>query len=271
MLNINNGNDIEKMMQYHRTRDMINVIKFFPELSPIRNLTIVTSIEDYLENYEFCKNLPGERNDTLITKPSMKSIEGAGINPDIISIFKKVKEIDSDGVMVLFDLCYKQSERYERYAGISVGVSVGNGVFIEAVGKGFDGREVSKGLDIHERFYIPWFELGKCNIENFKSYRTYLITQEEYQKSRNNRIDFLKSLSLPLDKILESVPEEYHEIPDFIWTDILKKLIKKLDKMLEELISANLTEFVLNGHTEGKNFYPWQIFDKSRYVIHKKI
>lgn len=32
--------------------------------------------------------------------------------------------------MVLFDLCHQPSE---KYAGISVGVSLGNGVFIDAV------------------------------------------------------------------------------------------------------------------------------------------
>lgn len=270
MLCINNEKDIEKMMNYHRTRDMILLIKYFPDLSPIRNLTVVTSIEDYLNHYELLKDLPGERNDTLITKPSMKSIEGTGINPDILSIFQKVKEIDPDGVMVLFDLCHSPSERYERYAGISVGVSVGNGVFIDAVGKGFDGREVSKGLDVHERYYIPWFDLRKCNIENFRTYRTYLISDMEYESSRSSRIAFLKSLNLAEEKVSPFIPQKYEEIPDFIWNDVLKNLIKKLEKMEEELVSAGLTEFAISGHTEGKRFYPWQIFDKSRYVLEQQ-
>lgn len=55
MLNINNKDDIPKMMQYHRARDMINSMRYFPSLSPIRNLTIIESIEDYLDNYDFIK------------------------------------------------------------------------------------------------------------------------------------------------------------------------------------------------------------------------
>ena len=51
MLNINNKNDIPEMMKYHRTRDMINLITYFPDLSLIRNLKIVKSIEDYKEYY----------------------------------------------------------------------------------------------------------------------------------------------------------------------------------------------------------------------------
>lgn len=147
MLNINNLNDRIQMMNYHRTRDMINLLQFFPELSPVRNLTIVESIEDYNANYEFCKNFLTQRNVTLVTKPPVKSIEVALSNPLVVKdTFKKLKKMDKDGVMILFDVNCKHSERYERYAGISVRVDLGECVYIEAVSKGFDGREVSKGF-----------------------------------------------------------------------------------------------------------------------------
>lgn len=266
MLNINNKNDIPEMMKYHRTKDMINLITYFPELSPIRNLTIVKSIEDYQNNYEFCKGFSTQRNDNLITSPCMKSIEVRESNPIVVkNTFEKVKEIDKNGVIVLFDLCHKPSQRYDRYAGISVAVSLGHGVFIDAVGKGFDGREISKGLARHERYYIPWFELRKCSIESFKKYRTYIISNEEYQISRNNRVSFLTEIGVPLDIALRYVPSEYTEIPSFVWLDVIKNCIKKLEKMEDELTIAGFTEFAISGHTEGKNFLPWQMFDKNRY------
>ena len=272
MLNINNPKDKIEMMNYHRTRDMINLLTFFPNLSPIRNLTIVKSIEDYKNNYEFCKGFTTQRNDTIITKPSMKSIEVAKSNPIVvINTFEQVKKLDNNGVVVLFDLCHEPSERYQRYAGISVGVSLGNGIYIDSVGKGFDGREVSKGLASHERYYIPWFELRICNIGNFKKYRTYLISDEEYEKSRNARIEFLTSLGLNSELVSKYIPERYIEIPDFIWLDVIKNLIKKLENMEEELLTARLNEFAISGHTEDRKFFPWQIFDKSRYTLTKKI
>jgi len=270
MLNINNKNDIPKMMQYHRTKDMINLLTYFPELSPIKDLTIVTSIEDYKANYKFCKNLPCERNDTLISKPFMKSVESRGANYGIINIFKKVKEIDSEGVIVLFNLTHKPSERYDRYAGLSIGISLGSCVFIDAVGKGFDGREVSKGICYHEQYYIPWFDLRKLNVDNFKDYRTYLINQEEYEASRLDRINFLLSIGYAKERIVKYIPENYSEIPNFIWMDVIKNLLKKLEKMEEELKSAGFTEFAISGYTEGKKFMPWQIFDKSRYILARR-
>ncbi len=272
MLNYNNPKDIPEMMKYHRTKDMINLLRFFPDVSPIRNLTIVKNIEDYLENYDFCHTLSGERNDTLITKPSMRSVESTGINSreDMSDLFSRVKALDPDGVLVLFDLCHEPSERYARYAGIVVGVSVGTGIYIDAVGKGFDGREVSKGYRAHERYFIPWFDIRKCNVSNFKDYRTFLITDEEYQKSRKDRLDFLTSVGLSLEEVSPHIPKHYEEIPNFIWLDVIRSLIKPVEAMDEELISAGLREFAISGHTEGRYYRPWQIFDKSRYTLVKK-
>ncbi len=267
MLLYSNPQDRIKMMNYHRTKDMINLLTYFPSISPIRDLTIVETIEEYRENYDLLKDYTGERNDTILSKPSMKSVEGTGKNPNIEEIFKKVKELDKNGVMVLFNLTHEPSERYDRYAGISVGVSLGKGIYIDAVGKGFDGREVSKGITTHERYYIPWFDIRFCCIENFKKYQTYLINNENYSISRKERIYFLTSLNINPEIVEEKIPKNYQPIPDFIWIDIIKNIIKKLEKVDFELQQNGLNEFAISGHTEGKRFLPWQLFDKSRYNV----
>ena len=56
MLKYENIDDRIKMMNYHRTRDMINLMMYFPDISPIRDLTIVEDIDDYKNNYEFVKH-----------------------------------------------------------------------------------------------------------------------------------------------------------------------------------------------------------------------
>jgi len=54
MLSINNRDDRNIMMNYHRTKDMINLINYFPSISPVKNLTIVDSYDDYLRNFDYC-------------------------------------------------------------------------------------------------------------------------------------------------------------------------------------------------------------------------
>lgn len=119
---------------------------------------------------------------------------------------------------------------YERWAEISVGVDLGQDVIIDAVSKGFDGREVSKSICIHEKYFIPWYDLRKINIGNFKKYQA---------------------------------------IPNLIWLSVIKNFLKQLEKNEDILMSYGFTNFAISGHTEGKQFSPWQMFDKSRYTLAK--
>lgn len=265
MLCFNNKNDISKMMKYHRTRDMINLLLYFPELSPIRDLTIIETINEYIENYETFKNYSGERNDNPITKPMMVSIEGRGLNPNIINIFKRIKEIDKDGVVVLFNQANTPCERYEREAGLNIDVIIEYGIYIDAVGKGFDGREVSKGLDCHERYFIPWYDIRRCNIENFKNYRTFIIDDKAYSNSRHNRINFLKSIGISTKDAENKVPIKYNEIPNYIWKEVIIKLLKKLLPREDEFKSLGFKEFVINANIEDGKILAWQMFDQNRY------
>ena len=264
MYSIKNKEDIQYILKYHRANDMVNIMKFFPGLSPIDDLAIVVNEEDYLKNKDKISNLTSIRNGNPITQYCMKSIPVKEINPDILDVMKKVKQENKDGVFNLFHLNVDASERYERYAGISVGISLGNRIYIDAVGKGFDGREVLKGISCHERFIIPWSDIRKINIENFKEYRTYLTSKEDYIKSREERINYLISCGISKDVLEKNIPKEYKEIEEFIWLDIIKNIIKVLEKEEDILRSYHFEEFNLSGHTEKKRFRPWQMVNDKR-------
>lgn len=270
MLTINNPNDIQKMKNYYRTSDMINLMLYFPEVSPIKDLTIIEDEQDYLNNLDYINTLENNRVDSLKSRPLITGIENTGKREEFLSTLRKVKEKDPNGVLVLFNVTNEPSQRYERYAGISVGVDIGKCVYIDAVGKGFDGREVSKSICNHERYYIPWFDLRSCNIENFKQYQTYQINESNYQKTRFDRIEFLKSIGLDYEIFSKYIPNIYEPIPDFIWLSVIKDILKKLEKEEEILLNSGFSNFAISGHTEGKQFSPWQMFDKSRYQLVRK-
>ena len=270
MLNMNNINDKQKMMDYYRTSDMLNLLYFFPQLSPVRDLTIVESEEDYLTNKDYLNSFDQNRVDTIKGRTPILGIENAGKSNTFYNTLIKVKEKDSLGVLVLFNIDSVPTERYERYAGISVGVDLGEDVIIEAVSKGFDGREVSKSICTHERYYIPWYDLRRISVDNFKEYQTFQINNEDYQMTRIERIKFLKSIGLNPEVFSKYIPEDYQAIPDFIWLSVIKNLLKQLEKNEDILTSYGFTNFAISGHTEGSEFALWQMFDKSRYTLVKK-
>lgn len=265
MLSFSNKKDIPEMMKYHRTRDMINLLLYFPEISSIKDLTIVKDYDDYVKNYEILKSYNGERNDTLISKPFMSSIETNGHDFDVEELFKKAKEIDKDSVIVLFNSRIKPIKRYETTAGLNIDVIIGNGVYIDAVGKSFDGRELSKGIDCHERYYIPWYKLRSLNINNFKNYRTYIISKNDYEESRNKRIKFLNKVGYTKEESNNGVPKIYEEIPNIAWIKIISEILKKLEKRQQEFINEKLNEFVINANFENNEIHAWQMYTKSRY------
>ncbi len=256
--------DRVKMMDYYRASDMIKLLKYFPDLSPIIDLTIIEDEKDFLENEAYINTLKNNRVDTLKKNINSVNTDNKGIGTNFREILKSIKKLDSDAVLVLFNTENEPSERYERFAGISIGVELGEFVKIDAVGKGFDGREVSKNMYTHERYDIPWFELRNINIENFKSYRTYLTNDEDYEKTRQERKEYLLKIGYDEDVIENALPKTYSEIPDFIWLDIIRNFLKILEKEEDILRADDVTTFAISGHTEGKRYLPWQLFDKTR-------
>ena len=188
MYTISRKEDIPYILKYHRSKDMVNIMKYFPGLSPIDKLAVITDKDDYLKNKELLEDMHNIRNGNPTSELCMKSIPVKEINPDILNVIDEIKKENDRGVLILFHLNVLESERYDRYAGISLGVSLGNRIYIDAVGKGFDGREVLKGISCHERYCIPWSDIRKINIDNFHDYSTFIINEEDYSKSREERI-----------------------------------------------------------------------------------
>ena len=264
MYSMKNEDDIKSILKYHRANDMVNIFKFFPDLSPVKDLVVILDEEDYLKNKNKVSHLTSIRNGNPITQPCMKSIPVKEKDANILDTIRKIKAENKDGVLILFNLESKPTERYERYAGISVAISLGQRIYIEAVGKGFDGREVLKGISCHERYLIPWEDIIKVNISNFDSYRTYLISQEEYKESRKERIKYLTSCGIDRKVLEENIPKEYTKIPDFIWLDIIRNIIKELIEEEDYLRESGYLEFNLSGHTDGERFRPWQMVNDKR-------
>ena len=119
MYSIKNEKDIPYILKYHRAKDMVNILKFFPGLSPIDNLVVA----DYMKNKDKLDGLTSIRNGNPINEYCMKSIPVKEINPNILDVIDEIKKENKKGVLILFHLNTIPTERYERYASISLGVS----------------------------------------------------------------------------------------------------------------------------------------------------
>ena len=83
---LSNEKDIQHILKYHRAKDMVNIIKFFPGLSPIDELAVILDEEDYLKNKDKISHLTSIRNGNPINELCMKSIPTKEINPNYLLI-----------------------------------------------------------------------------------------------------------------------------------------------------------------------------------------
>ncbi|MBO4600820.1 MAG: hypothetical protein J5634_01125 [Bacilli bacterium] len=265
MLTIKNEADIPKMKNYYRASDMLDFWQFFSNSSPLEDLAIVFDEEDYLNNKDYLDSFDSYRLDTIKPYTLISGIESDGGKTNFLELFKKIKKISKHSVILFFDLKGEPTKRYMRHAGISVSVNMYSDICIEAVGKGFDGREISKGICVHERYVIPWFNLRDLNISNFHSYNIFMIDQNDYQKSRLKRIEYLLSLGLKKEEFINYIPIVYKPIPDFIWDDLIKNVLFYIEKNEEILTNCGYKHFCINGNTEGSECFLIQMYNKDRY------
>ena len=125
---------------------------------------------------------------------------------------------------------YKYNQDVLVVRGGEIEVRQITGVYIDAVGRGYDGREVSKGLDCHERYFIPWFDVRKCNLSNFKNYRTYLVNEDDYKMI--DKYSAVSALSILMDG--SDIKSNDSETSD------VEKAVKKQER-------AKKTESLLKG------------------------
>ena len=92
MYSIQRKEDIPYLLKYHRAKDMVNIMKYFPDLSPVDDLAVVVDQEDYLKHQDELGNLTSIRNGNPTTEPCMKSIPVyiniSGINSIVPLLFR---------------------------------------------------------------------------------------------------------------------------------------------------------------------------------------
>ena len=102
MYSINNEKDKIKILKYHRAKDMVNIMKYFPGLSPVDDLVVILDENDYLENKNKLSHLTSIRNGNPITETCMKSIPTKEIDPNYLEIMREIKQENENGVLILF-------------------------------------------------------------------------------------------------------------------------------------------------------------------------
>lgn len=258
-------------MTYGKAKGIVLLQKYLPGLNPFKSIEIVHSIDEWEKVKDKYPDRLSFRTDAKIGDPRNIRIEGAsGKKEEVADVFKKIKTQNPDAVILLFQTKEPTLPRYENDGGFNVGFFMNEYVIIELVGKGFDGRELTRGKGVHEKYIIPWSEIlfmrNKHDLMKSRIVEKYSVSQEEYQKTRESRIEFLKSIETDESKIEESVPETYTEIDNSVIDSILNDVVFTLYKRKSELPSDGLKTFNVQGNIVNGKVVPWEIFRPERLI-----
>lgn len=150
---------------------------------------------------------------------------------DINSFLRECKEKNEEAILLCFQFpsvyfTGKYMQRYERTGAFNVVIDWEKGIYIEFVGKGFDGGELTKGKNrYHAKVDIPWHLVNWPSyfVLDFASVET--ISKHEYDISRRLRVEFLKDLRYNLTEVNKSIPKVPTPLSKQMFASLFKNCI----------------------------------------------
>jgi len=266
MLSANNEHDLEKMKKYGRANDMLLLQEFFPEFCPFENLTLIENEQNYLENEEHLNPDAYRRPDSLIGAQKTIITGRWKSTAENLTVLRDIKQQTPDGVMLLFDLHQPKVHRYESGGGMSIGVSVGEKVSIDCLGKGFSGQLLTKGSILpHEIYSIDWQDISGLASVMLRMKKVFRIDDEQYKESVAQWSKFLhETIGYDVSNFKEYIPEKFQGVNKKALLDAVK-ITNKLPKLEQELKSRKLAHFIIQGEIVNGHFSPWQMSAETRF------
>ena len=231
-----NGNDISKtniskMLEYGKTKGFLAARLF--ELPTFSHFFVVQSLEDV---YKLLEMYPNQqyfcmRSDTVIGD---NPIGVCGQNGNRQTIFDYMNRISNEsinknsrGVALIYwndEFC----PTYEINGVYYLDFRPGENLFIDYLGKGWDGSYLSHGSALHESYTIPWNEILEFKPTKRLPYRDKVVDNKEYTRLRESRIQDLIQRGVDPNIAKTAIPIEYSGISNSIFQQINDGIILKM-------------------------------------------
>ena len=231
-----NGNDISKtniskMCEYGKTKGFLTVKLL--ELPTFSHFFVVQSLDDvnqllemYPNQQQFCM-----RSDTVIGDSPIGISGQNGNRKTIIDYMNRISEEsnnkNSRGVAIIYwndEFC----QTHEINGVYYLDFRPKENLFIDYLGKGWDGSYLSHGSALHESYTIPWNEILGFKPTKRVLYRDKIVNNQEYSMLRNNRIQDLIQRGVDSSIAESAIPETYGGMSNLTFQQINDDVILKM-------------------------------------------
>ena len=245
ILDLSKKEHLPMINMYKKCKGIALVDKYLPKLSPLNKMYVINSLEDWEKvEHEFPVQMMTARCDCP-KGVNGKLPNGQTFNRDRVrGYIEEVKSAVPDAVIILEDMKSCSNERIHTQGGVNLDIQIGDHVYIDYVGPGFDCRELCTGKAAHETWNIPWNEVPFLKDSEITKYKTSEISQEEYVETAKERILFLiKAFPDRKEEILQTMPKRYNGISRQIFRDVREQVIFPLWLQHEQLLRDGLGSF----------------------------
>lgn len=270
ILDISNKEHLPIINMYKKCKGITLVEKYLPKLSQLNKMYVINCIEDWEKvEHEFPIDMMTVRCDCLQgvngNLPSGQTFSRDRVGQYI----KQVKEKVPDAVIILEDMKKGSNERIHTKGGVTLDIKIGDHIYIDYVGPGFDARELCEGKAVHESWNIPWEEVPFMEDNAIKKYKITEVNEKEYIETAKERMQFLiKAFPDKKHEIVESMPKNYNGISMQIFRNIKNEVIFPLWIIHEQLLKDGLENFGVEINiVEDGTLVPMEIAVSERFKI----
>lgn len=229
MLNANKVADIEEISKYGKGKGFLLAKRY--KLPTFSNFFIIESedeIQTLLSTYkaqtDFCM-----RSDTKIGDVPINVGGQNGNRKTIFDFIKRVREksneLGSRGVALIYwndgDFC----PTYQIEGSFYLDYRTQKELFIDYIGKGWDGSYLSHGTACHETYIIPWEDILFLDDNNIRRYRRKVVGESEYKDLRAIRINDLVKNGVPIEVAESSIPCVYDGINNKYFRQVINQVV----------------------------------------------
>lgn len=258
-------------MKYGKARGMKLLEQYLPDVVPFSDLRIVASYDEWKEVRSRYGNFVFQRVDLPIGDAASPVSNTNGFSADVSRVLNEAKLQNPNSVLLVMNTKQPTYCRYLYDGGFNVLFKPNDLIIIELVGAGFDGHELTRGLAVHERYIVNWYDapfvddtsrgLAKTSVTR------YYVSPYQYTRQRMERVNFLvKDCQYKTTEVERYIPMQSERLHDTLIKSLFDGIILPILEQKETLLRNDLTQFCIQGNFVNNKVQPWEMVTDKRWI-----